>query len=87
MSNVLQGDDILALAIKREDLKKVRMKSPNPFLQERGLTRLCGRPSPRPPSLPPPYSQGASNSMQKATEHEFFSLLHLKEFTVCFYHF
>lgn len=34
VSNVLQGDDILALAIKKEDLKKVRIKSRGPFLQE-----------------------------------------------------
>lgn len=34
VSNVLQGDDILALAIKKEDLRKVRMKSRDPLLQE-----------------------------------------------------
>lgn len=52
VSNVLQGDDILALAIKKEDLKKVRMKSRNPFLQEFFSPSLCGlEHQPCPPSL------------------------------------
>lgn len=49
VSNVLQGDDILALAIKEEDLKKVRMMSRDPSLQELFPASLYGleyRPGP-----------------------------------------
>lgn len=61
------------------------MKSRDPFLQELSSTSIHGLEyKPCPPSLPPPYSQGMSHSMEKSIEHKFFSLLHLKEFPVCF---
>nr|KAF6416511.1 MYCBP associated protein [Molossus molossus] len=85
VSNVLQGDDILALAIKKEDLEKVRMESRGPFLQELVFSSPCVlEPQPWPPSLLPLYSEGVSNSMEKSIGHKFFSLLQLKEFTICF---
>lgn len=68
---MLQGDDILALAIKKEDLRKVRMKSRDPFCRNLSLPPGWSRTSTMYIACPlPPYLEGVSDSMEESIKHE-----------------